>query len=160
MNAPSEITPTKKPVIRCGQRKPLIKATNFVVNERIELVAGMLARGCDNRTIRLTLQRSPHNLSYRQCAEYVARARTWLHATATWCILRPFLGACRLDGTTTPVASYFAGYTDQTMGGYSASMTFRLKKAVTLWVALAITLGFIVAKSTSFVVKVVAILKR
>lgn len=68
-----------------GKKKPGNrgkKAPAHVVQERIEMVAEMLARGANSRAIRLTLKRAPHNLGGRHIEEYVSRARDWLLKTA------------------------------------------------------------------------------
>lgn len=69
-----------------GRKKPGNKGRKcnaHTAQERVELVAQMLASGYDSRQVRREMQKAPHNLSGRQIENYVSRARDWILKTAT-----------------------------------------------------------------------------
>lgn len=81
MISDAEQSKGKKPGKKPGNKG--VKAPAHIVQERIELVADLLARGANSRQIRLTLKAAPHNITTtRHVENYVSRARDWLLKTA------------------------------------------------------------------------------
>jgi hypothetical protein len=69
--------PAKTPVVRRGQVKPYVKATNAVIEQRVEEVAFLLARGASKTQMHETIG-VKHNLHWRTVDVYIVRARKLL----------------------------------------------------------------------------------
>lgn len=101
------IDATKKPgaVIRTGQKTPYVKASNYTVQERIELTADLLARGATTYTIKHALSAPPHNLKFSQITVYISRAREH--------ILKQVSGRTRTQALESALAFYDSVIADE-----------------------------------------------
>lgn len=62
---------------RRGNKNAYRKAPAHIVQERVEMVADMLAHGANQREIRFFLEKK-QNLNWRMVPEYIGRAREWI----------------------------------------------------------------------------------